>query len=108
VGFAAAGPMDRRWTGWLHWVKGVAGEGRGLSSAFLSTSPRGTTAGIRQGGDRMSYLGILLLLNLLILIHEAGHLAAAKLVGIPVAAFSVLTFRTSPARFLGDFDGPLG
>ena len=37
----------------------------------------------------MSYLGILLLLNLLILIHEAGHLVAAKLVGIPVAAFSV-------------------
>ena len=37
----------------------------------------------------MSYLGILLLLNLLILIHEAGRLVAAKLVGIPVAAFSV-------------------
>jgi regulator of sigma E protease len=37
----------------------------------------------------MSYLGILVLLGLLILIHEAGHLCAARLVGIPVAGFSV-------------------
>jgi regulator of sigma E protease len=37
----------------------------------------------------MSYLGILALLSLLVLIHEAGHLLAAKRVGIPVAAFSV-------------------
>ena len=37
----------------------------------------------------MSYLGTLVILGLLILIHEAGHLAAAKLVGIPVAGFSV-------------------
>lgn len=37
----------------------------------------------------MGYLGTLVLLGLLILIHEAGHLAVAKLVGIPVAGFSV-------------------
>jgi regulator of sigma E protease len=37
----------------------------------------------------MIYLGILALLSLLILIHELGHLVAAKLVGIPVAGFSV-------------------
>ena len=37
----------------------------------------------------MGYLETLVLLGLLILIHEAGHLAAAKLVGIPVSAFSV-------------------
>jgi regulator of sigma E protease len=35
------------------------------------------------------YLGALVLLSVLILIHEAGHLAAARLVGIPVAGFSV-------------------
>lgn len=37
----------------------------------------------------MIYLGILALLSLLILIHELGHLMAAKLMGIPVASFSV-------------------
>jgi len=37
----------------------------------------------------MSYLGVLDLLSLLILIHEAGHLCAARLAGIPVAGFSV-------------------
>ena len=37
----------------------------------------------------MIYLGTLVLLSLLILIHEAGHLAAAKLMGIPVSGFSV-------------------
>jgi regulator of sigma E protease len=37
----------------------------------------------------MSYLGVLALLSVLILIHEAGHLAAAKWTGIPVAGFSV-------------------
>jgi regulator of sigma E protease len=37
----------------------------------------------------MSYLETIVLLGLLILIHEAGHLAAAKLAGIPVAGFSV-------------------
>lgn len=37
----------------------------------------------------MSYLGILFLLSFLILLHEVGHLVAAKLVGIPVADFSV-------------------
>lgn len=37
----------------------------------------------------MSYLGVFLLLNLLILIHELGHLLAARLAGIPVAGFSV-------------------
>jgi regulator of sigma E protease len=37
----------------------------------------------------MSYLGILGLLSLLILVHEAGHFAAAKLTGIPVSEFSV-------------------
>src|SRR4029079_19446414 len=36
----------------------------------------------------MSYVGAFFLLGLLILVHEAGHLAAAKLVGIPVAGFS--------------------
>jgi regulator of sigma E protease len=37
----------------------------------------------------MSSLGVLVLLGLLIVIHEAGHLAAARLVGIPIAGFSV-------------------
>jgi regulator of sigma E protease len=37
----------------------------------------------------MVYLGSLVLLSLLILIHEAGHLAAARLTGIPVDGFSV-------------------
>ena len=37
----------------------------------------------------MIYVGILALLSLLILIHELGHLAAARLAGIPVASFSV-------------------
>jgi regulator of sigma E protease len=37
----------------------------------------------------MSYLGILALLSLLIVIHELGHLAAARLTGIPVAGFSI-------------------
>jgi len=37
----------------------------------------------------MGYLGTLVLLSLLILVHEAGHLAMAKLMGIPVSGFSV-------------------
>lgn len=37
----------------------------------------------------MTYLGILFLLSFLILLHEVGHLVAAKIVGIPVAEFSV-------------------
>ncbi len=37
----------------------------------------------------MGYLLTLILLGLLILIHEAGHLVAARLVGIPVAEFAV-------------------
>jgi len=37
----------------------------------------------------MSYLGVIVLLGLLILIHEAGHLAAAKWTGIPIEGFSV-------------------
>jgi regulator of sigma E protease len=37
----------------------------------------------------MSYLGILALLSLLVVIHELGHLVAARLTGIPVAGFSV-------------------
>ena len=37
----------------------------------------------------MSYLGVLVLVSLLIVIHEAGHLLAAKWMGIPIAGFSV-------------------
>jgi regulator of sigma E protease len=37
----------------------------------------------------MSYLGIVVLLSLLIVVHEAGHLLAARWMGIPVAGFSV-------------------
>jgi regulator of sigma E protease len=37
----------------------------------------------------VSYLAILFLLSLLIVIHEAGHLAAARLAGIPVDSFAV-------------------
>lgn len=36
----------------------------------------------------MSYLGIVALLSLLVVVHELGYLAAAKLAGIPVASFS--------------------
>jgi regulator of sigma E protease len=37
----------------------------------------------------MIYLSVLFLLSLLIVVHELGHLVAAKAVGIPVAGFSV-------------------
>lgn len=37
----------------------------------------------------MHYLETLALLGLLVLVHELGHLAAAKAMGIPVAGFSV-------------------
>jgi regulator of sigma E protease len=37
----------------------------------------------------MSYVGMIVLLSVLVVIHEAGHLAAARLAGIPVAGFSV-------------------
>lgn len=37
----------------------------------------------------MSYLGVLVLLSLLIVVHEAGHLLAARWMGIPIAGFSV-------------------
>lgn len=37
----------------------------------------------------MVYLGVIALLSLLILVHEIGHLVAARLTGIPVAGFSV-------------------
>jgi len=37
----------------------------------------------------MFYLGVLVLLGLLILVHETGHLLAAKWMGIPVAEFAV-------------------
>src|SRR5215208_1519999 len=44
---------------------------------------------MKSGGRTMGYVAILVLLGLLILIHELGHLAVAKLVGIPVAEFAV-------------------
>jgi len=37
----------------------------------------------------MSYLGVLAILTLLILVHELGHLWAARLNGIPVERFSI-------------------
>src|SRR5262245_42170893 len=37
----------------------------------------------------MSYLLIFLTLSLLIVLHELGHLLAAKWLGIPIARFSV-------------------
>ena len=37
----------------------------------------------------MSYLGVLVLVSLLIVVHEAGHLLAARWMGIPIAGFSV-------------------
>ena len=37
----------------------------------------------------MGYLGVLALLGLLILIHELGHLVVGRLMGIPIAEFSV-------------------
>ncbi len=37
----------------------------------------------------MSYLLVIALIGLLVLIHELGHLVGARLVGIPVARFSV-------------------
>jgi len=37
----------------------------------------------------MSYLIVFLILSFLVVIHEAGHLAAARAVGIPVDSFSV-------------------
>src|SRR5215510_9049296 len=38
----------------------------------------------------MTYLIALALLSLLIVVHEVGHLLAARLVGIPAAEFSVV------------------
>jgi regulator of sigma E protease len=37
----------------------------------------------------MIYVEVLVLLSLLIVVHELGHLVAARLVGVPVASFSV-------------------
>ncbi len=37
----------------------------------------------------MIYLGVLVLLSLLVVVHELGHLVAARLVGVPIASFSV-------------------
>jgi regulator of sigma E protease len=37
----------------------------------------------------MSYLAVFAVLSLLIVVHEAGHLLAGRLVGIPIASFSV-------------------
>lgn len=37
----------------------------------------------------MSYLAVFAVLSLLIVVHEAGHLLAARLVGIPIHSFSV-------------------
>lgn len=37
----------------------------------------------------MNYLAVFILINLLILVHELGHLIAAKLSGIPIERFSV-------------------
>jgi regulator of sigma E protease len=37
----------------------------------------------------MEYIGIIFIIGLVILVHEAGHFAAARLSGIPIALFSV-------------------
>ncbi|HSV95585.1 MAG TPA: site-2 protease family protein [Spirochaetota bacterium] len=37
----------------------------------------------------MEYIGVIFIIGLVILVHEAGHFAAARLSGIPVALFSV-------------------
>ncbi|MHC4654930.1 MAG: site-2 protease family protein, partial [Planctomycetota bacterium] len=37
----------------------------------------------------MNYLAVFILINFLILVHELGHLIAAKLSGIPIQQFSV-------------------
>ena len=37
----------------------------------------------------MSYLAVFAVLSLLIVVHEAGHLLAANLVGLPIDSFSV-------------------
>src|SRR5688572_25841503 len=37
----------------------------------------------------MSYLAVIVVLGLLIVVHEFGHLLAAKLCGIPVERFSI-------------------
>ncbi|MCU0843799.1 MAG: site-2 protease family protein [Spirochaetes bacterium] len=37
----------------------------------------------------MDYVGIIFIIGLVILVHEAGHFAAARLSGIPIALFSV-------------------
>jgi len=50
----------------------------------------------------MSYLAVILVLGLLILVHEAGHFAAAKAVGIPVARFSIGFGRVLWSRTYGD------
>jgi regulator of sigma E protease len=51
--------------------------------------PRDQTGPPKAREPDMSYLGILMLLSLLIVIHELGHLVAAKLAGVPVSGFSV-------------------
>jgi len=50
----------------------------------------------------LNYLLVVLLLGFLILVHEAGHLAAARAAGIPVATFSIGFGPALWKRYLGE------
>src|SRR5206468_12947471 len=83
------------WPSPLHWQRFPADGHRARLTISLSLSallPHETidlACRPQAGGPVMSYLGVFMLLSLLVTIHEAGHLLAAKGAGIPVAGFSV-------------------
>jgi membrane-associated protease RseP (regulator of RpoE activity) len=49
----------------------------------------------------MSYLGIFALLSLLIVIHELGHLAAARLAGVPLTLLGMFVLAVVMAYATG-------
>ena len=57
---------------------------------FLICPPHGHHPGTRAGGVwRLSYFIVFFIVGMLILVHELGHYAAARLMGIPIARVSI-------------------